>query len=210
MNTAERPKDRTFQTVLRQKGISEPSPAIPDDVGQHLQGVPAEEDLVPIPEFEEFPLAEPPQAADLPAEKVAQQFCQYQLQSIAANPLTNTSSLPGDQTCVGPILEIPTEFDTIEDFVKFKRELATVFKARSDAYGWSESVGVCKFPTCANSVAPSFEYCLFHLPLDPHFEDQGFVGRCKVITDERQCEIPCGKNGTKCAFHRALGRETGK
>ena len=207
---SDRPRDRSFQNVLRQKGVAEPSPAIPDDVGRHLRGVPADDELVPVPDFEEFPFAEAPPPVHLAADEARTKFVQYQLQTIAANPLTNASAGAADQTCVGPVLEIPTEFDSVEDFVKFKRELATVFKARSDAYGWSESVGVCKYPTCTNSVAPSFEYCLFHLPLDPKFEEQGFVGRCKVVTDEKQCEIPCGKNGTKCAFHRALGRETSK
>ena len=203
-------RSRAFQTLMRQKGIAEASPSIPDNIGRHLKGVPAEEDLVEIPDFEEFPFEEAKPHVHLDSHEARLKFVQYQLQTIAANPMTSTVNAQVDANCVGPILEFPTEFDNVEDFVQFKRELATVYKARSDAYGWSDHVKVCKFPACMNSVAPTFDYCIFHLPLDAKFDQQGFIGQCKVMMDEHQCPIPCGKNGAKCAFHRALPRESNK
>lgn len=205
---AERP--RAFQSILKDKGIAEPSQAIPESVGRHLRGVPGPEDLIEIPDWEEFPLEEPAPIPKVPRDDAKLQFVQYQMQVIAANPATSSSGAQVDIDCIGPIFEIPTEFETVEDFVQFKRELATVYKLRSEKYKWPVPMGVCRFPTCLNSVAPTFEYCIAHLPMDAHFKDQRFFGQCRVMVGDHQCTIPCGIGGSKCAFHRALGRDASK
>jgi hypothetical protein len=194
--------DRTaaFKSILRQKGIAEVSSAIPDEIGRFRQGIPNPADLVTIPQVETFPLEE-----FVPAEKLSPvegrvMFCQYQLQTIVRANLPYRPS--HEVKCTGPIVEFPTEFESIDDLLAFKQDLATVFQKRSDAVGWPQSFKVCRFPTCLNSVAPSFEYCLFHLPKDPRFETQKFVSVCKVQTEDHQCSTPCGIGPTKCAFHR--------
>jgi hypothetical protein len=202
----ERP--HAFQTVLRQKGIAEASMAIPEDVGRFRQGVPTVDELIAVPAMEAFPLPEADPAPALDRVNAQQLFTRFQLQTIASSRPRGQDPNLVDVECVGPLLEIPTEFDSLEHFVQFKRELATVYKARSEANGWTESFGVCKHPTCLSSCAPTFEYCLFHLPLDPQYDQQKFIQKCQMAVEGQECPIPCGLSVNRCAFHRISGKDS--
>jgi hypothetical protein len=203
-------RSHSFQTILRQRGIAEASSAIPDEIGRYKQGVPPPDDLIAIPPIEEFPLDEPAPPSKLPHDEVRFLFAQLQLQNIATTRASGDRASPSEPGCVGPILEFPTEFDSVETFLQFKRELNTVFRARSAAFGWQQSFRVCHFPTCLNSAAPPFQYCLYHLPMDPEFESQKLVAVCKAQVDDHQCTTPCGFGSSKCTFHRSLGKESNK
>jgi hypothetical protein len=203
-------RSHSFQTILRQKGIAEASSAIPEEIGRYKQGVPHPDDLVPIPPIEKFPLDEPAPPSKLPQDEGHLLFTQFQLQSIATTQASGDRPSASEPSCVGPILEFPTEFESAEAFIQFKRELNTVFHARSAAYGWPRSFSVCRFPTCLNSAAPPFQYCLYHLPMDREFESQKLVSVCRAQIDDHQCTTPCGFGSSKCTFHRSLGKESNK
>jgi hypothetical protein len=193
--------------VLRQKGVGDVSRAMPPEIGRYRLGVPSADSLIPVPDMEEFPLDEPTPAPQLTPGESRAQFCQFQVQHIANDVAVARVSGP-ELDCRGPTLEIPTEFDSVDDFIAFKRALATVFKLRSDEYGWHIPMGVCEFPSCLNSAPPTFHYCLYHLPLDPEFTNQKFLTTCQALVDGRPCGTPCGIGSTKCAFHRALGKDS--
>lgn len=196
-----------FHTLLRDKIIGGISSTIPDDMGRFRNGIPTAEELIPIPTSEAFPLDEPEKNDPFSEEELYHLFAQAQLETIHSDPskLANNS-----QIINGPILEIPGEFASIDDYIQFKRELATFYKKRSDNYEWPEPMGVCSDPLCLNSTAPTFKYCLYHLPKDEKFESLGLVSKCQAKVDDHDCTIPCGNGCSKCAFHRSIPRDSNK
>ncbi|KAK8885679.1 hypothetical protein M9Y10_041131 [Tritrichomonas musculus] len=188
-----------FHSFLREKKIGGPSTTIPEEVGRFRNGVPNSNDLILIPDEESFPLKEQEQTVQLSDLEFRHLFAEAQLEAIHADSSSNANGTPD---IVGPILEIPGEFDTVDDYIQFKRELATVFKKRSEAYEWPQPVGVCYDPLCMNSTAPGFKYCLYHISKDEKYESLGLIGKCQVKVDGHDCPIPCGIGESKCAFHR--------
>ena len=82
--------------------------------------------------------------------------------------------------CAGPVLVIPTEFESVEDLAKFKRGLAL-----RDAYGWSErrSVQIPDVHELCRTVVPE----LPDPPSDGPEVRKTRVHRVhKVVTDEKQ------------------------
>lgn len=155
-----------------------------------------------MPDSEEFPLEQPPAPPKLDEEQLKSLFLQLQLQYIASDPTFSKSSDVEDNKVVGPVLEIPTEFPTVEDFVQFKRELATAYKIRSEEYGFPKPFSVCKDPLCMGSSAPGFDYCLFHIAKDKMYDKIKLFGKCQAVIDgEQSCQTPCGIGQNKCSFH---------
>ena len=195
-----------FHSFLRDRKIGGPSSAIPDEIGRFRSGVPHADDLVQIPDMENFPLEEAEKAEHISEDDLRGLFARAQIESIHADPEKNNMAA---NDVVGSVLEIPGEFESVEDYVQFKRELATVYKKRSDEFGWNESVGVCCEPLCFNSTPPGFRFCLFHSNKEDKYDSLGLIGKCQVKVDDHDCPIPCGIGHQKCAFHRNL-RETSK
>ncbi|KAH0789763.1 hypothetical protein GPJ56_006265 [Histomonas meleagridis] len=188
-----------FHNYLKNHKIGEPSTAVPDRLRRANRAIPSESDLEEVPDLEQFPIDLAPKSEKIEANELRILFLQTQLQRIANEPsLTNISS--EDVNVVGPILEIPTEFASVKDYIKHKRELATAYKKRSDEYGWPKPVGVCMDPLCMNSTAPSFQYCLYHIEQDPLYSKINLFSKCQAETNE-PCHTPCGIGQSRCAFH---------
>lgn len=196
-----------FHTTLREKKIGGFSTTIPDEVGKFRSGIPNPNDLIQIPEVESFPLMEHEQAEQLSDAELKHLFAQAQLEAIHADSSNNINGAPD---IVGPVLEIPGEFDSVEDYVQFKRELATVYKKRSEEYEWPQPVGVCYDPLCMNSTTPGFKYCLYHISKDEKYESLGLISKCQAKVDNHDCPIPCGAGCSKCTFHRSMPRDSNK
>ena len=157
--------------------------------------------------MESFPLEEQGRIEQLSDQELKHLFAQAQLEAIHEESANNINGAPD---IVGPVLEIPGEFSSIEDYIQFKRELATVYKKRSESYEWPQSVGVCADPLCLNSTAPEFKYCLYHITKDPKYESLGLISKCQAKVDNHECPIPCGAGFSRCAFHRSMPRESNK
>ncbi|OHT11073.1 hypothetical protein TRFO_04006 [Tritrichomonas foetus] len=196
-----------FHNFLREKKIGGISSTIPDEIGRFRNGVPVSDDLIHIPDIEQFPIAPAEKAEYLPENELKLLFAQAQLEAIHADPATSNSA---SSDIVDPILEIPGEFDSIEDFIQFKRELTTVYKKRSDDLQWEIPIGVCKDPLCLNSTAPGFDYCLYHIPKDKKYQSLGLVTKCQARVEDHECTIPCSIGQQKCSFHRSMPKEANK
>lgn len=195
-----------FHNALRSFEVGEWSPNIPEDLGRHMRGIPTAEDLTAVPDSTVFPIEDIEKAEELSEEELRRLFAQVQIQTIVSDP-SSSGDNNEDDNFVGPIIEIPTVFSSVEKFINFKRELQTVYNKKSEDMGWTEPVHVCADPLCINSTPPTFQYCLYHLPLDPNFPKQKLIGQCTAKVDDHQCTIPCGAGQTRCAFHRSSPKD---
>lgn len=167
-------QDRTtaFHNFLRSRGIGEYSPAIPEGVGKHLNGIPIEQDLVKIPEVEQFPLPKVQKSERLDEAEMRKMFTQAQLEDIVLEGINGSQD---ENELNVPTLEIPGEYSSVGHFVLCKTELNTYYNIQSEEMKLPVAIGVCKEPQCMNSTVPSFDYCITHLKMDPKFSEQGFI-----------------------------------
>ena len=195
-------KTTIFHNCLKLHRIAEASASIPFKYRHQSINIPNESALVDVPDIESFPVEDPPQPIKIADEDLRKMFLQIQLKHIASDPTFNKGNEAEENKVVGPVLEIPTEFATIDDFIEFKRELATVYKIRSEEYGFPKPFSVCKDPLCMGSSAPGFEYCLYHIANDKMYDKIKLFGKCQAVVEgEKTCQTPCGIGQTKCSFH---------
>ena len=190
----------SFESLLQASHIGTISPYInstmPHDI---IDKVPPPESIIHIDSEEHFPLSPPKKIGDLPIEEMEEYFTQMQMKLLFLKQ--SFGGHPSNPTISASILQIPGEFNSVEDFIQFKRELATVYKARSLSYGWKQIVTVCHEPFCLNSTPPGFIYCCSHVHQDPHYKDQIFIKECSEILEDQNCPIPCGSGFPQCALH---------
>ena len=192
----------SFKSLLQASYVGPTSPYINSNMPHDIIGkIPSSDSLVQISSEEHFPLSHPKEIAQLPTEEMETYFTQMQAELLLLNQrFTQTRT----QAISGPLIEIPDEFNSIEDFIQFKRELATVYKARTESYGWEQMITVCHEPLCLNSTPPGFSYCCFHIQKDKHYNDQIFIKQCRETLNNHKCPIPCGNDVSSCVFHQYI------
>lgn len=170
-------KDRTeaFHQFLRQHNIGEFSPAIPEDVGKHLEGIPYEEDLVQVPEMEDFPLPDAEKHTKLEKNDMKKMLTQAQIESIlfADNEEEDANDITPFQ-----IIDTTSQYSSAGHFIKVKQALSTIYATRSEEMNLPVTVVCCKELSCTNAAVPTFEYCINHITKDPNFNNQKFVLKC--------------------------------
>ena len=196
--STEKEKCLAFHQFLQNHGIGGFSPSIPEDVGKHLNGVPFEEDLVPIPPMETFPLptVEKPQKVD-PSDMRAM-FTQAQIEaSLFEQPEEdeNDDKKPDEKI---QTFDIPLQYVSAGHFVRFKKELNTSLYLEGKGMGIDQEIHCCKELSCCNPCVPSFDYCLNHLAQDPKFKEQKFLTICSV----EGCNNICPAGVGICAKHK--------
>ena len=191
-----------FHQILREYGIDEFSPTIPQGVGRHLQGVVYEDDLHKIPfSNEEAIVFTEHKTEKLTPEEMKAQYTQAELKIIASeieNQKLDYTNIQGKE------LDIPGEFPSVSTFVHFKRELATQIAKENEEMGLEPGCfSICKVPQCLNSTVPGFDYCLTHLSKDDNFDKvKKFIHKC----GKNDCTTPCSSNQEFCPIHRMPGK----
>ncbi|EAY22921.1 hypothetical protein TVAG_076680 [Trichomonas vaginalis G3] len=170
-------KDKTeaFRQFLRQHNIGEPSPAIPEDVGKHLQGVPFEEDLVKVPDIEQFPLPTIEKHPKLSQDEMKKMLTQAQIESVLFSQ--NEEEEVNESSTLATI-DTPNQYSSAGHFISVKRALSTSYAMKSEQMGLPTPVVCCKELSCTNAAVPTFDYCINHLSKDPRFKSQKFVKKC--------------------------------
>ena len=192
-----------FHALLRQYGIDEFSPTIPQGIGKHLQGVVYKDDLHPVPQIENeenivFPEHK---VGKLTEEQMKQQYTEAELKLIAlsfVNQKLDYSHVSGKE------LDIPGQFPSASNFVHFKRALATeIAKQNKELQLELGTFSVCKYPQCLNATVPTFDYCLSHLYMDDKFDKVKLIHKCR---SEKGCCTPCSNSQENCSIHRLPGK----
>ena len=160
-------KGYAFHAFLRSHGIGEYSPSIPSGIGRHLNGIPKEEDLIEIPEIENFPLENLPEKIKPNEEELKKMFIETQLETILNK--NNEIFLNSNS------INIPNQFKSINHFINFKKELNQYYINKSKELNLSEDVIICSNLLCLNSSCPTFKYCINHINLDENYNKKQFL-----------------------------------
>lgn len=193
-----------FLKKLRRFGIYGFSQKIPKDIGAHLNGLPPKELLIDIPPIESFPLPEPETRKQVDPSELKKCFVQAQLDKLRNNIQMNSNETVEKPKVRGLIIEIGQEFESREEFIKFRRCVATQYMHESQENEWKIPIQICADHICLNPAIPGFNFCNYHLPRDPHFDDQPFLKICShVSADGKPCTTPCSSSMKKCQMHRS-------
>lgn len=185
---------------LAQFKIGGPSINIPDAYKSHLDIDYLQDHLIEIPETEQFPLPELEQKPRPDLEDLRRSFVEFQLEHIRdkVNVSDDSLSLP---IIDHPVIEMDGDFDSLDDFILFKKAIAIDYKKKSITFGFKEPIGICASPICVNPSIPGFHYCTYHLPEDKNFHKQIFLKRCTHVDENGQCKTPCSSGLDTCTLH---------
>ncbi|EAX96880.1 hypothetical protein TVAG_390870 [Trichomonas vaginalis G3] len=186
--------DRNFETALKNCGVEcEINP-----IFKHLKlssfSIPNSEDIIKIPENEEFPIKDDKKEAIKPISQ--EEFVEKCLQEILNQRKLQIENHANTTT---------SEFLLIEDtdeFIQVKRELNTYCAKISRDEGMDPPFHICEYTSCLNSAIPGFSYCTNHITLDPKFDTLPFFKRCSSKLSDQQCITPCSEKHTECCLHR--------
>lgn len=137
---------------------------------------------------------------DMPRDVTPTDFIKAQLQVIGQQkPESKQKPVSGIHAT---LVDLPDEFDSPEDFVRFRQEYDAVLQKRSEDMGLIDKVKICQIPTCISPTVPSFDYCIYHLPHDSQFTKQYLITTCSDIgPDGKPCMTPTTVGLGKCAHH---------
>lgn len=185
---------------LAQFKIGGPSINIPETFKSHLEMTYLEENIIEIPDSEEFPIPEPDQKLKPDLEDLRKSFVEFQLEYIRdkVNVSDDSLSLP---IIDHPVIEMDGDFESLEDFINYKKAVAIDYKKKSNNFGFKEPIGICASPICINPAIPGFRYCTYHLPEDKSFHQQIFLKRCTHVDENGQCKTPCSSGLDTCTLH---------
>lgn len=195
--TTEKEKYFAFHQFLRLHGIGEFSPSIPEGIGKHLNGVPYEEDLVKIPEFEDFPLPEVEKPPKIDKDEMRKMFTQAQIEASLFEQQEEEED-SNERKRTAPSIDVSLQYVSAGHFVRFKKELNTKYLDESQEFD-DRKVKCCMEVSCCNPTVPGFDYCICHFAKDPHFKDQKFL----TICSEEGCETVCSAKDGVCHKHKA-------
>lgn len=194
--TAEQ-KQQAFKVLLKRMGIKI-SGGRDSKQNADFRKEPPTSDLIEVPSIEDTPIddyIDGPQDEVTPSDYVRAEILTILQQRPERKPRANCSPPPS-------LVDIPDEFSTPEDFVRFRQEYDAVLRKRSDDLGMTEKIHICNVPTCVSPTVPLFDYCLFHLPKDKRYLEQYLVRTCtEKDPDGRQCATPTTIGLEKCTRH---------
>ena len=192
----------SFYEFLSKFGIGGPSINVPEEYKARVESSYEYDKLVHIPSTtDDFLLEDPPTKEELDMDDLRKSFVQMQLMQIRdqVDISEDSLSLP---TIAKPVIEIPGDFESKEEFISFKKAIAVEYKKKSENFGFKEPIRVCESPICVNPAIPGFDHCANHLVEDPNFEDQLFLKRCAYVSDSGRCTTPCSAAYDMCTIHR--------
>ena len=99
---------------------------------------------------------------------------------------------------------VPAAFGTRAEFDAHRRDMATEYARLSAELGLPDTIRVCAIETCVNNAIPGSWFCLAHCGLDPKFDRQKLMKRCRYVHDDQRCSLPCLANERYCRGHLAL------
>ena len=188
-----------FHNYLRERGIGEFSPCIPDGIGQHIIGIPSTEELHQIPQFEQFPLSISEKSENITLKDLKLLFVQSQIQQIS-NSTFSTNLI---DFINGDLLNIPINNDKINDFIEFKRQLSTFYLKQSELLNLTPPISICSNLLCLNNSIPTFKYCIHHINNEENILNQNLLSNCLYISKNgKKCNKICSKEIGLCSFHK--------
>ena len=185
----QKPQIKHFREFLQKKGIGEGSPNIPDENKRYKFGYAANE-LMFVPNLEEFPVENFDLPYQYPHSEIIQDFLKIQLQFV----FHNKDSID----VLGTNVDIPKTFADINQFSKYKQEVSSILFQKNTEEG--TDFQICHEPSCTHTAIPLFNYCLNHIEKDPNFESQKLIHKCNYYN----CHNPAGLNQIRCSFHRNI------
>lgn len=102
----------------------------------------------------------------------------------------------------------PAAFGNRTEFDAHRRDVATEYARLSAELGLPDTIRICTVETCVNSAIPGSWFCINHCGLDPKFDRQKLMKRCKYIHDHQRCCLPCLSHENYCRGHQALMNST--
>lgn len=190
-------KSALFHQFLRSHGIGEFSQTIPEGVGRHIRGIPSKEELVEIPHEETFPLQYDQKNEEPNEEELRSEFVKFQVENIAMFSLEYKNKNEGNEF-KSHLVDVENQFQSIDDFIKFKQELNTYYQVKSREMELPCVISCCANPICLNSSVPGFRYCLNHFTNESEFNKQHILKKCSVDGCNRVCVISCDR----CDYHK--------
>lgn len=186
--------------------IGGPSINVPENYKSHFDSTYINDNLIEIPEEEKFPIQEPNHKPKQNLKNLQKSFVEAQLLQIREK--VNVSDDPLSFPIIDhPVIEMNGDFDSLNDFITFKKAVLIDFKRKSKSFGFREPIGICESPICINPAVPGFHYCTYHLPEDKNFDQQIFLKRCTYVDEYGQCKTPCSSGLETCTLH---GKQTQK
>jgi hypothetical protein len=127
------------------------------------------------------------------------EFVQFQLKVISQEIEIGASLVRSKPTA--PVVELGVDCDTLDDFFRFKRRLATQYRDVSRQNGWEDDICICLDPICLNPAVPGFEFCANHLALSERFDQQFLLSQCTHTVGKTRCPRPCSPEERVCRLH---------
>lgn len=188
----------TFLELLKRNGVAGDSSRIPPSANNFYKEIPT--NLIKVPEYDSFPLpkVDPRPATSPKAIEGAIVQTQYE------NLCLQIGKCLEEKTPVSDLekFEEGREFDSPEEFIKFKRAMLTHYNEEAKELGYTKPIEICSEPMCVNMAIPTFKYCANHLNKDPQFETQPFIKECAGIkSDGSKCTNCAPASTERCVYH---------
>lgn len=180
---------------LRQHNIGDASPNVPEDQGRLRLGNPQESILTVVPDMEPEILPPPVTIQEVPLELLAEELVRFEA-SLLRVPVDYADEEVQTHRGIGGI------FQSIDDFIFFKRKLSTYFSKKSSSMGYPVPITTCAEPHCINPTVPTFSRCINHIVYDERFTLQYMLEKCKGVPEAPNCDIPTSLRTGLCQHHR--------